>query len=93
MDNRNNNLIDFSKFISNAQTGISSEAARNYFIRQVLPYVSELSLQRLISASISEDQQSLRIELMRMYIESELIRPSTAKVNQLQLFFKADHVE
>jgi hypothetical protein len=93
MDKLNNNLIDFSKFIPNAQTGISSEAARKYFISQVLPYVSEPSLQRLIAASISADQQSLRIELMRMYIESELSRPSTAKTNQLQLFFKPDHAK
>lgn len=92
MDKLNNNIIDFSKFNPNTQSGINSESARNYFIRQVLPYVSEPSLQRLISASISEDQQLLRIEMMRMYIESELIRPSTSKANKLQLFFKNDDV-
>lgn len=87
MDNTNNNLIDFSRFTPRAQNDIDRNAAKEYFIRQVLPYVSGASLERLITASIYKDPQSLRLEMLRMYIEAELAKPNTSNPTNLQAFF------
>ncbi|MEN6411500.1 MAG: hypothetical protein ABFC84_01900 [Veillonellales bacterium] len=81
------NLIDFSKFTVDKQSGINIAAAKKYFIEEILPYVGEVSLQRLIKANFSENQRSIQLEMMRMFIESELMRPDTTEESRLRLFF------
>ena len=83
----NCNLIDFSKFFPHEQVSIDCEAAKRYFISEVLPYVCAASVQRLIIANASGDTQLVRLEMMRMYVESELMRPSNTITNNLKLFF------
>ncbi|MBP2625813.1 MAG: hypothetical protein H6Q68_524 [Firmicutes bacterium] len=83
----NSNLIDFSKFMPHEQASIDSEAAKKYFISEVLPYVCMASLQRLITANASGNSQLVRLEIMRMYVESELIKPTMTEINSLKLFF------
>jgi len=81
------NVIDFSKFIPNGQTTIDNEAAKKYFINDVLPYASAASLQRLITANISNNSQLIQLEMMRIFIESQLMRPANTDTNSLELFF------
>lgn len=83
----NNNLIDFSKFTPRLQVNIDNEAAKNFFISEVLPYVSMTSLQRLITANTSDNSQLVRLEMMRMFVESELMRPTNRDVSSLNSFF------
>ena len=83
----NSNLIDFSRFIPHEQTNIDSVAAKNFFISEVLPYVCMTSLQRLITANASSNTQLVRLEMMRMFVESELMRPTKTDANSLKLFF------
>ncbi len=90
----NNNLIDFSKFTAEKQAGIDIEAAKKYFICEVLPYAGEASLQRLIQADISDNPQSVKIEMMRMFVESELMRTTTSDTNIMKTFFlKLDRIK
>lgn len=87
----NSNLIDFSKIVADKQAEIDMEAAKQYFIGEVLPYIGEASLQRLIQAGISGDSHLVKLEMMRMYVESELMRPTKTDVNSLKtIFFKPD---
>ena len=81
------NLIDFSKFTPNKQSMINNEAAKKYFIAEVLPHVCGDSLQRLITANISGNSQLVQIEMKRMFIEAELMRPNNTDTNSLQTFF------
>jgi hypothetical protein len=81
------NLIDFSKFTPNKQSMINNEAAKKYFIAEVLPYVCGDSLQRLITANISGNSQVIQIEMKRVFIEAELMRPTNTDTNSLQTFF------
>lgn len=83
----NSNVIDFSKFMPQEQTGINSELAKNYFINEVLPHVSMASLQRLITANASGNSQLVGLEMMRLFVESELIKPTTTTENSLKSFF------
>jgi hypothetical protein len=83
----NSNLIDFSKFMPHEQVNIDSESAKKYFISEVLPYVCVASLQRLITANAAGNPQLVGIEMMRMFVESELMRPSKADANKLKLYF------
>ena len=83
----NSNLIDFSKFMPHEQVNIDSKAAKEYFIREVLPYVCMASLQRLITANASGNSQLVRLEMMRMFVESELTKPLKTDANSLNLFF------
>ncbi|WP_378954790.1 hypothetical protein [Pelosinus sp. sgz500959] len=83
----NSNLIDFSKFIPHEKETIDSEAAKKYFISEVLPYVSIASLQRLITGNASDNTQVVRLEIMRMFVESELMKPTTTNMNSLKKFF------
>lgn len=81
------NLIDFSKFAVGKQCDINLEAAKQYFIDEILPYVGEESLERMIKADFAGDPHAVKIEFMRMFIESELMRPSKTDVNKLRSFF------
>jgi hypothetical protein len=81
------NLIDFSKFMPREKINLDSESAKKYFISEVLPYVCVASLQRLISANTSGNPQLVRLEMMRMFVESELMRPTNTDANRLKLFF------
>lgn len=81
------NLIDFSKFTIGKQSGLDIEAAKKYFITEVLPYVGEASLERLIKAEYGGDQLTVKTEFMRMFIEAELMKPTTGSSNSLSLFF------
>ncbi len=81
------NLLDLSKFIVDKQGNIDVEAAKKYFIREVLPNVGEDSLQRLIQADISGNPYNARIEMKRMFIESELMRKTKADTSKLKDFF------
>ena len=81
------NLIDFSKFVTDKQGTVDIEAAKHYFIREVLPYVGEDSLQRLIQADLSGNPQVVKIEMMRMFVESELVRTTKSDTNKLKTFF------
>ena len=81
------NLIDFSQFVTDKQGTINIEAAKHYFIREVLPYVGENSLQRLIQADLSGDPQTVKIEMMRMFVESELLRTTTSDTSKIKTFF------
>jgi len=84
----NNNLIDFSKFMPHEQVCIDSEAAKNFFISEVLPYVGMASVQRLITANATGNSHLVRLEMMRMFVESELTRPTkTDASSSLKLFF------
>ena len=83
----NCNLIEFSKFLPHKQVSIDCEAAKRYFISEVLPYVCVTSVQRLIIANASADTNLIRLEMMRMYVESELTRPSNT--NNLKNFFQS----
>ncbi len=83
----NNNLIDFSKITADKQAAIDREAAKQYFICEVLPYVGEASLQRLIQADIANNSQVIKLEMMRMFIESQLMRPTSADTNRIKKFF------
>jgi|GEM_PF-3313156 len=83
----NSNLIDFSRFMPHGQTNIDSEAAKKFFISEVLPCVCMTSLQRLITANASGNTQLVRLEMMRMFVESELMRPTKTDANSLNLFF------
>lgn len=82
-----NNLIDLSKFIIDKHGNIDIEAAKKYFVREVLPYVGEASLQRLIQADFSGDPRNVRIEMKRMFIESELMRTTKTDRSELKTFF------
>ena len=62
-------------------------AAKNFFISEVLPYVCMASLQRLITANSYANPQLVRLEMMRMYVESESIKPTKRDANSLNLFF------
>ena len=84
----NSNLIDFSKFTADKQTGIDIEAAKQYFISEVLPYIGEASLQRLIKADIAGDPNYVKIEMMRMFVESELMRTTHTDTSRLKTFFQ-----
>lgn len=81
------NLVDFSKFVVDKQGNIDIEAAKEYFIREVLPYAGEDSLQRLIQADISGNPHSVKIEMMKMFVESELMRTTQADTNKIRTFF------
>lgn len=83
------NLIDFSKFATGKQSGIDIEAAKIFFVNEVLPYTSEASLERLIKADFSGDSVAVKLEFMRMFVESELMRPTTTEENSLRSFFAA----
>lgn len=83
-------VVDFSKFLSDKRFGINREAAKQYFIREVLPYVKEASLQKLIKASMAGDSQTVQLEMMRMYVEAELSRPDPDE-NTLKSFFLEPH--
>jgi hypothetical protein len=90
----NNNLIDFSKFTANKQADINIEAAKKYFIGEVLPYVGENSLQRLIQADIANNPQFIRLEMMRMFVESQLMRTTPSDTNRIKdFFFKSDKIK
>jgi hypothetical protein len=89
----NTNLIDFSKFTADKQTGIDIEAAKQYFISEVLPYVGEASLQRLIRADISGDPHFVKVEMMRMFVESELMRTTQTDTSRLKTFFKSTNTK
>ena len=83
----NSNLIDLTKFMPHKQVSINCEAAKQYFIREVLPYVCMDSLQRLIIANTSDNPQLIRLEMMRLFVESQLMRPTTTDTNNLEQFF------
>lgn len=83
----NNNLIDFSRFTPRETVKIDNEAAKKYFINEVLPYVSLNSLQRLIAANTSSNSPLVKLEMMRMFVESELMNPNTTDTSSLNLFF------
>ncbi len=83
----NGNLVDFSKFVANKQVTIDVESAKQYFIGEVLPYVGEASLQRLIQADIAGNPHLVQIEMMRMFVESELMRTTPTDANRLKTFF------
>jgi len=83
----NSNLIDFSKKMSHEPVHIDNEAAKIFFINEILPYVCATSLERLIAANTSGNQQLIQLEMMRMYVESELMRPSKTNANSLNLYF------
>ncbi len=90
----NSNLIDFAKFMDDKQAGVDIEAAKEYFIREVLPYVGEVSLQRLIQADTSGNPHSVKLEMMRMFVESELLRTTKADTTILKtIFLKADRTQ
>ncbi|MBU2699824.1 hypothetical protein Ga0466249_000905 [Sporomusaceae bacterium BoRhaA] len=82
-----NNLIDFSKAAANKKVAIDLEAAKKFFIGQVLPYVGEASLQRIIQANVSGDPHLIQLEMMRMFVESELMKPTDPDPNRLRIFF------
>lgn len=81
----NSNLIDFSKFMPHDKISIDIEAAKSFFISEVLPYVGMASVQRLITANTSSNPQLIRLEMMRMFVESELMKPTNT--NHLKSFF------
>lgn len=81
------NLIDFSKFMPDKQAGIDIEAAKKYFVNEVLPYVCEDALQRLIQADLAGDPHQVHVEMMRMFIESELMRTNKSDTSSLRSFF------
>ena len=83
----NSNLINFSKFMPHGQVSIDSNAAKKYFLSEVLPYVCMASLQRLIRANTTNNPQLVRLEMMRMFVESELMKPSKTDENSLKSFF------
>lgn len=89
----NSNLIDFSKFMPHEQVGVDSKAAKHFFINEVLPYVSVASLQRLITANVSGKPQLVQLEMTRMFVESELMRPTTTDQNSLKSFFSEKNAE
>lgn len=86
-ENLTDNLIDFSKFVPDNQSGIDCEAAKKYFIEEILPYVGEASLKRLINANLSKNQHLVQLEMMRMFIEAELRKPAETDISKLRLFF------
>lgn len=81
-------MIDFSKFTADKQTDIDIEAAKKYFIGEVLPYVGKDSLQRLIQAHIANNPQFIKIEMMRMFVESQLTRTTSSDTNMVKNFFE-----
>jgi len=81
----NSNLIDFSKFMPHEQVIIDIEAAKTFFINNVLPYVCLASVQRLITANNSSNSQLVQLEMLRMFVESELTKPTST--NHLKSFF------
>ncbi len=81
------NLLQFSQFVPGKQSAIDVEAANRYFINEVLPYVGEVNLLRLINADLSGNAHSVQLAMMRMFIESELTKPGTAAATKLRLFF------
>lgn len=81
------NLVDFSQFQSGKSMSIDTAAAKHYFLHEVLPYASKASLERLILANWSEESVRVHHEMMRIFIESQLSRPSTGTPNQLEAFF------
>ncbi|CUH95663.1 hypothetical protein P22_1738 [Propionispora sp. 2/2-37] len=80
------NVVDFSRFLSDSHLRIDHEAAKQYFIKEVLPYVREAGLQQLIKASMAGNSQAVHLEMMRMYVEAELNRPDPDN-NILKSFF------
>ncbi|WP_346356141.1 hypothetical protein [Azotosporobacter soli] len=83
------NLIDFSQFHSAQKLSIDTDAAKHYFLNEVLPYASKTSLERLIIANQSNDSTIVHQEMMRIFIESQLTRPETTAPNSLEAFFTA----
>ena len=83
----NSNLIDFCKFASHNKVNVDKNAAKIFFINEVLPHVGITSLQRLIIANSSDNPELVRLEMMRMFVESELMKSSSTDGKGLNLFF------
>lgn len=86
-------LIDFSRFTADRKSNIAIEAAKQYFINTVFPYIGETSLQRLAQANIAANRHLVKLEIMRIFIASELIKATNAEANELQLFFEIANVK
>lgn len=84
---KDDNLIYFSKHISESQIGVDSVAAKKYFVEQVLPYVGDVALQRLLKAEMSGDAQAIRLEMARLFIEAEIMRPNENSSGSISKFF------
>lgn len=83
----NSNLIDFSKKLPHEPQPVDSTAAKIYFINEILPYVCAASMERLITANVSGNLQLIQLEMMRMYVESEITRPTKTAITSLNLYF------
>lgn len=81
------NLIPFSRTVEK-NTGIDIALAKQYFIKEVLPYIGTDSLLRLIQENNIGNQHSVQTELMRLFIEAEVSRPSAdQEPGKLNIFF------
>ncbi len=74
------NLIYFSKEKDTKGSDINMESAMGYFVENVLPYAGKNSLLRLIQANQDGDIQAIKLEMTRLFIEAEIMRPAEANV-------------
>lgn len=74
------NLIHFLKHAPDKQAGVDLDVAKRFFIEEVLPYVNKRSLERLIQANHTANLDAIQLEMMRMFIESEIMRSDQSDV-------------
>lgn len=85
----NNNLLYFQKPAAIKEPNINLEKAKRYFVEGVLPYTGKASLLRLMNANISGDMEAIKLEMTRMFIEAEIMKPVDTETTSstLQAYF------
>lgn len=84
----NDNVLFFNRPNEPRLSGVDVDLAKRYFIEEVLPYTGKASLLRMLQANAAGDLDAVKLEMTRMFLESEVLRPSASQeANTLQVYF------